>query len=811
MRIDDVLLAPIKDTLLTGGYNLLLGAGVSLDSSDKNGNSLPSGEDLRQTIVKLKGLKPTSSLSRAYKQLSSDEVDAYITQIFSNCKPGSTPKKLSEFVWKRIYNLNVDDSIEQVYEFQETKQKLDSFNHKSIYKNPDNKSVLQNVHIHGFARKPDDGYIFSLQEYAQTMGPGNAWVDVLSQTISSEPFIIAGTSLEEPDLEYFLSGRNKDTARVDRGPSFLVEPFPDEATLADCNRHGLVLYNGTLSEFLADLDEAFPNRPLPLNKPAGLELSMFSNSISQKELAIFSRDFNYLIPRSAMDDLDYSFYVGREPNLNDIALLRDISRKSTEEIKKQIRKRITQNEDYFLLLEDLAGSGKTTTCLRALFDLATEGVHVFLLKHGRTIDFELISRVFNGFRFPFVIFIDDASDRVGSILEVIKNVTRPDAIYIFADRMYRSSYTKRMLGGYSVRTIRIGNLQPPEINALISKMDSIGLTSSHTEKIAKERPELNAETVAVLVCRILHDFRPLDRIIESLLKHADQNRLERYAACCIASYCDKTGLPFNILTSNFPSANIKEQFSVSDVLPLAFTDEDKNFVSPANQILALPVIRQILREDRELVLEVYCRIGDSLAPYVNRQAQRARAPEARLAGRLFDYDEVAREILGTDSEKFYQRMQKRWAWNSRYWEQLALLKLDRFHVVDQTMKNSLIGEAVSHARHAVKVERHPLPLTTLGKVLLDQMEYKKSDSPRIFEEACEVLTEAIQREGKMSRIAIHPYSMLLSGIGKYIGIGRSLTSEQKLKLKKIADDAEIYFGGDQEMKIQILNVRPKLA
>jgi hypothetical protein len=220
MSLSRDVLQQVKDTLLLGKYSLFLGAGASRDSQDSKGVDLPLGDSLRRELVTLKGLKSNSSLARAYSQLTESEVADKLTNRFSNCSPGETAKTIREFHWSRIYTLNIDDSLENAYVGNKGRQTPGPITHRTPYTNPQNINSVQIVHIHGWSKKPDDGYVFSLADYVGSMGPGSAWINVLAQTIATEPFIIAGTSLEEPDLEYFLTGRSANSVRRDRGPSF---------------------------------------------------------------------------------------------------------------------------------------------------------------------------------------------------------------------------------------------------------------------------------------------------------------------------------------------------------------------------------------------------------------------------------------------------------------------------------------------------------------------------------------------------------------------------------------------------------------
>ena len=328
MPIDSNLLDEMKGTLLAGGYSLFLGAGANVGGKDRSGRELPLSDQLRQELVTLTGLKPNSSLARAYAQLKQAQIDTHLTDRFSNCVPGESLLHVPSFVWKRIYTLNIDDAVEAAYNKVTSHQIVEVKSHKSPYIDANDVNVIQVIHVHGWSTKPDDGYVFSLEEYAGAMGPNSPWTAVLAHTLATEPFIIAGTSLEEPDIEYFLRGRKSDLIRKDRGPSFLVEPNPDVGTLRDCERHGLHLYRGTLLEFFTELACAFPARPLPTNATSSMSSSLFTVAPNGRERALFSRDFSYVVPQQVPENADLAFYVGRQPTLTDVSLGRDVSRES---------------------------------------------------------------------------------------------------------------------------------------------------------------------------------------------------------------------------------------------------------------------------------------------------------------------------------------------------------------------------------------------------------------------------------------------------------------------------------------------------
>ena len=701
MALTPELLRAIKGTLLSGGYSLLLGAGVSRDSRNGVG-PLPSGDELRNTLIGLKKLKPSSNLARAYQALTQGDIDTHITDRFIKCSAGPSLLQIPNFNWRRIYTLNVDDALEAAYQTKPGHQSPVPLTHLSPYMDATDVDVIQIVHVHGWVGCAEDGYVFSLPEYANVMGPGNPWTSTLAHTIASEPFIIAGTSLDEPDLEYFLAGRRSEGARKDRGPSFLIEPSPDAATQKECDRHGLILYQGSFQEFLEELDEGIPSRPLPANASSELSAALFNTAPSKRELTIFSRDFLYVVAQQGRDDADYSFYVGRHPTRNDIALGRDVSRESTLALKARIRDLIGAADlaANFLVVDDNAGAGKTTIGARTMFDLAGEGFHVFEYRSLSTPNLDICARVLNEFGHRAILFCDNFADHVAAFVELQQRIDANKFLIVGVERSYRVNHIKQTLAGARFVQFTPKQFTEAEARDLVIAMDKYGLTSA--KDLARHAADLAKDPIAIAVCRAMSDFRPVEDIINSLLKDADGDRIERYSACALAAYCYKVGLAHSVLSAAFDVEDLARQLTPRDMLPLTFSDIDsRDYVIPMNPTLGLRVLRQVAVVAPNTLYDVYCRIGANIAPYVNRLTIRRRTPEARLAQRLFNYDDVVSEFIPNKSEQFYLAMKRFWEWNSRYWEQFALLKLDKFRNATGQNRLDLLAQSISHARHAI--------------------------------------------------------------------------------------------------------------
>jgi hypothetical protein len=110
-----------------------------------------------------------------------------------------------------------------------------------------------------------------------------------------------------------------------------------------------------------------------------------------------------------------------------------------------------------------------------------------------------------------------------------------------------------------------------------------------------------------------------------------------------------------------------------------------------------------------------------------------------------------------------------------------------------------LRQATQHARHAVSVEDHPLPLTTLGKILLVQMTVAGYSPTAAYEEAFDRLTDAIILESNWRRKAAQPFVLLFRGTVDFLKRGGRITQRQTEKLLSLIDDAKTNWKRDKEV------------
>ncbi|MGO9116853.1 MAG: SIR2 family protein [Desulfomonilaceae bacterium] len=792
--IPEALFPSFRQTLLRGGYNLLLGSGICLDSFNGKGLNLRSADQLRRDLCTLTGARESTSLSRVYPLLNDAQRQSELVEGFSQCTPGPSIKDLSRFLWRRVFTFNIDDVLENLYSSEETaKQSLIPLNFDSPFEPTPERNELYAIHLHGWVRHPESGFVFSATEYVRVMQNLNPWMHLLGEILATEPFIIAGTSLTEVDLEYYLSRRSPATPRRDRGPSLLIEPDPDVVTKSDCERHQLLLIQATFGQFLDWLIQTFPSPPSVADLLVPDISTLFSEGLTNLQLVRFFSDFELV----TAGDEDLSprpspFLYGREPDWNDLHQHVDIERRDNTSLLTLVEKQFAVQEEppaNLIVALDDAGTGKTTTIKRVAHSVASAGKPVLTVRTLSRIDTTNAAKCLAHAKNPLLLVVDGLADHAEQLAGLLTFTQASTPIVVLAcERMYRKEYLDIVFGAGQYQYFEMSPLIRPELIQLVERYRQYGLIG---DPRALRNPndfamKLRSDPVAVAVCRILNDFRPLEAIVDSLWQAAAPEDRFAYLSVALAQHCYPSGVRYSILqTIQGPHTPIAPLFERSAPLRIAQRPGEDDFVVAINGVVAERVLQRVSRREPLVLQKAFSGLAFALAPHVNRTAIKLRSPEARLARRLFDADKIVRPMLGTAAEPFYLEIQEKWEWNSRYWEQRALL------IADADLETAL-----RYARHAVSIEEHPFPLTTLGKLLLREMEITAQDRDRLFDQAYERLVKAIELETWHSRITVHPFVTLFNGAALYMELGGTLKSHQRTKLTNYSAEAGYRFRRD---------------
>lgn len=792
--------------LTTGHYTLLLGSGISTDSRNARG-LLPTANQLRVDLCRLKGAPEGTQLQTVFSTLTPDEIREHVTERFLNCTPGPSLKKFPSFLWRRAFTFNIDDAFEAVYSNASSLQSLVSYNYDDPYVDSRTLTSLSLVHLHGYTQLDDRKYVFSRNQYIQQINEHNPWMMILAQTISSDPVIVIGSSLDEVDLDYYLSRRTSTSGRADEGPSIYVSPNSDVITRHYCDLHGMLHFVGTCEEFLNYCDGEAPARPTPIELVPRASKSFLPISIPDKEALAFWSDFE-LVPGTADSEKELSrFLYGHAPSWADLAADLDVARPVSAQIIEAVEGKLSNPKDpcKLLILFETPGGGKTTILYRCAFELAKQGIATLRCTSLSRLEPATTTKILSEISEPLVIIVDNFADQVTSFQAILDEVGEKNVVILAAERSYRMKYIGQALSGIRYHSYSARKLSQDEVSKLLRNYIKFGVVGE-SRAISKQESflgELTGDPIAVACCRILSDFRPLDRIIVSLVEESTELDLRRYLMAALARHCFSGGVRYSVLAGTYKTGGINTHFRRDHPLPLAFfvNDGGGGFVIPQNTTLANHMLEIVSRDRQEDLLEVFVDLGNAIAPRVNRQTIAQRSPEARLAGRLFDFDDVVERFLGQRAQTFYERTQDEWQWNSRYWEQVAQLHLATYHgAMGSARGQQALEQAIQHARHAVSIETHSFPLTTLAQTLIAKMTSNNVLDNTAYEEALEKLLLAIRLERNRARMSVHPFVTLFRGSRIFLDEGGRLSGDNAEKLRSHIREAREQFPRDSEIK-----------
>lgn len=797
----------VGDGIKAGRYNLLLGAGVSRDSSNAvTGLNYPSGTELAaEFAAAIPGMAPTASLSRLRKAMRPEQVGPLITDRFSPSTPGSTVRAIADFRWKRVFTLNVDDALERAYETRPLPvQSLKPYNHDALFESEHNLGVLPVIHLHGWAREPDKDYVFSFAEYAGLMTRNNVWGHVLSDLIRTEPFIVMGTLLDEPDLEYFLAQRGGVQPRDDIPPSILVESFPDPATEADCEKLHLQLYSQPASAFLEEVGRRFPVRPSVAEAIESNLGDIAQLPLEPVRLAEFNADFER-VPLEGGSDRDGgpNFAYGHQATWADLLNDRDVARLETDGIQR----RAMAHAARMVVVAGEPGAGKSTVLRRIAWTLAQSGAPCLWVRSVGRIRIGSAVAVLERMKRVRYVFVDNLADNINEVAILRERLKDAGVVIVGAERGYRLGHVERILGKGIIEPMLLG-VVGDRTAELVEAYRSLGLAAP--DGADRIHFPLGEEVIAVACCRILNDFEPLTTIVDKSLRHRPED-VDCYVFAALASFCHRRGIELDVIAGQFPDYKVDLQIEDEGPLPLkSETVFDVDLVTPANEAVSTSVLLRFARREPARMLRLFVDLATAISPRVNLRTIPAGEPSARIASRLFDYDEVVKPLLGREmSGDFYDATKQTWDWNSRYWHQRAQHRMDLAAAEnDPAQRRHHADIAVQHARFAGRIEpRHQFTKTTLGRMLFGRMEVLGITSAADLADAINALGDAIAIERDHHRSTVHPFMTLFTGVSNALGLGAVLSPDQRQTVRSQSEKAIGLFPRDPELREQAMKVR----
>jgi len=750
---------------------------------------MKSASSLTKHLLEIVGLPNGYSLTSAYDLLNEQQKADELTLPYTCVEAGPTVSRLADLPWQRVYTLNIDNAFEVAFKNTIARREFDPdslevFNFCHGFSELRREKRCSLIHLHGTVESPEDGYVFSRDEYAQSLQNPNSWMLTLSQLIQNETFIVAGTSFDEVDVSFYLKQRSQRTIRGDVPPSVLVEPKPNKVTEKLCADNEFVLFEGTTLEFLDELvriDERLL-RPWVDNGRDGLSGLGLPRATRLK----FSNTFETVpdVPEETANPA--RFLLGAELSWAMLAARSDIEREIYKSLRATIVEELQNGEAPILSIFDDPGSGKTSILKRLAFDFSRGSDAVFWYT-GLGVDLspKEIAEVFSSLVGPVLVFVDNFADALNTIEQICISLDKQNLLFVCAERDYRLPYIESTLSQVDYKKV-VGHLglSKAEASSLRDLHRDEGLSTIQTVSDAVFFGQVVGKTIAETNCRIQDHFKTIDDIVDSLILECDKAEVGAYVVVALARYCNAIGVRRNVLGHITQSDAVEYLLSDEAALPIKYSDFGSSFVVPKQGVIGERVLEKSRSQDQ--LFTAFVDLAKSIAPRVDRQAIKRKTPEAMLLGRLMDFDKIVKRFIDAYAEDFYTQLKASCGWNARYWEQLSLLKLDRFFASpDDTF---MLEESLQHARSALSTEVHPFSLTTLAKVLFEAMEKRPLQRDSFFADAWGRINEAYELEKRWATRGATLFIVTFKGVIKFLDAGGQLTGEQYERLRDMVAD-----------------------
>lgn len=447
----------IKKSLLEGKVILLLGAGASFGSTTSSGKQIPLGNEIARILAENADLPYSNeSLPKVYsacKPILGDKIHDIFDENFRNCTPSKEYNILSKYVFARIYTLNIDDAFEK---------SIDRNSQQQLYIKQRNEKVspvdqlfkkIDYIKLNGDVKTPQNGYIFSPQEYGAGSAQSPLWYKELGNDFFNYKFIFIGTLLDEP-LFYHQIERYRGVTNTTAQRSYVITPSASPIEVASLRSSNIEHIPATLEDFTTWLIKEIPT---PLTPGAILRNNRPEYNVSiDDDQDRYMKIFKDVIPvnRASLQMIHErdsgfpirNFYKGFKPTWKDILDQVPAELDNTTNIYNEITSLIDSDKNINLYcIFGSAGSGKSTISKQVALKISDHNIPVYYIDNINANLADIIGELEKkspGVYFVFIENIADSSQKIGSILntrKIMKGVfigTESKSIWSFRAKEY---------------------------------------------------------------------------------------------------------------------------------------------------------------------------------------------------------------------------------------------------------------------------------------------------------------------------------------------------------------------------------------
>ncbi|HBY1067241.1 TPA: cold-shock protein, partial [Klebsiella pneumoniae] len=250
---------------------------------------------------------------------------------------------------------------------------------------------LDYIKLNGDVKKPNEGYIFSPQEYGAASAKPPLWYKELGSDFFNYKFLFIGSKLDEP-LFYHQIERYRGATQSEEQRSYVITPSASPIDIASLKSSNIEHISATLSDFVSWLESEFPTPLTPVQtlKRSRPEYNVSADDDEEKYMRIFKE----VVPINRaclqiMNERDSgnpirNFFKGFKPTWKDIIDKVPAELENTRIIYEEIYS-LLKNQEYsninLYCIFGSAGSGKTTLAKQIALKISEHNTPVYYVEN----------------------------------------------------------------------------------------------------------------------------------------------------------------------------------------------------------------------------------------------------------------------------------------------------------------------------------------------------------------------------------------------------------------------------------------------
>ena len=680
------MIPEIKTAYQNGRLMLLLGAGASCGSRDSNNNDLPMGDDLAKELAEQMGWpykgESLGNVYSAMNAINSAKLHTFLRTRLTNTKPSPELQALASFPWARIFTLNIDDCIESALR-KAGIQNVQVFARNSPLEEVDPIfTSVQLIKLNGSADRPEDGFIFSPQEYGEGSNRLPTLYRELGQNYSNYTFVFIGSKLNEPLFQHAIAEMR---SVVKRAPlrGYVITPSASEIEKHHLTSLNLTHAPGTIKDFVDWLAYEMPKRPTGWDLATSRRPEL--RNIQRALTVVQMRALNSVtlvsadsLPRSRSDNTlgaIREFYKGYKPSWTDILDGIPAELSFTKDFSKIVAE--GHESRKCIALVGPAGSGKSTALrIAALHASKASNTPVYFLREAVSDLQDVVVALEQINSEKFYLFIDKMEAMHNEVAKLLEGPQTKNICIVASERLnIWNRRVKATVGPFVSKTFTVRKIDKEDVTQILEKLEKFGPWTRLQKMTPQERvKEISSKADRQLLIGLMEATTGLGftQIINSDFENIGDDRHKQFLVIVGFASSHRSTLSAHIVGSALSNLGIAEDVNVMsrETEGIIVTNSGKYFARHpvyVRELFEKIVPTTMIRDCLIAVLEAF---SDYETPVINNVGKADGVVFKSIINHRF-----VKEMMRNDEEKVrsvYKDFETKFHVDGQYWLQYGL-------------------------------------------------------------------------------------------------------------------------------------------